>query len=105
MEQEPRTPRDRVEDLIRLLVPDWRPTPRQGLWAIRISIVLGLLIAIGYSYGITLWDWIKLLIVPAVIAGGGVWFNRQQRESELALAKQRAQDEALQAYLDHMSQL
>jgi hypothetical protein len=65
MEQEPKTPRERAKDLISLLVADWRPTPWQGLWAIRIGIVLGLLVAIGYYYGVTLWDWIKLLIVPA----------------------------------------
>jgi hypothetical protein len=41
-------------------VPEWRPTLRQVLWTIRIAIVLGVLIAIGHSYGITLWDWIKL---------------------------------------------
>ena len=55
-----KTPCERAENLIRLLVPDWRPTRQQGLWAIRIGIVLGFLVAIGYSYGITLWDWIKL---------------------------------------------
>jgi hypothetical protein len=100
-----KTPRERAEDLMRLLVPDWRPTPGQWLWAIRIGIVLGILVAIGYSYGVTLWDWIKLLIVPAVIAGGGLWFNRQQRERELEIAEHRTQDEGLQAYLDVMSQL
>jgi len=73
-------------------------------------------ILIGYRYDITLWDWIKLLIVSAVIAGGGLWFNRQQRERELETARQqrereveiaerRTQDEALQAYLDQMGQL
>jgi hypothetical protein len=46
---------------------------------------------------------VKLLIVPAVIAAGGVWFNRQQRERERAIAEHRTQDEALQAYLDQMS--
>jgi len=75
------------------------------LWAIRLGIVLSLLVAIGYSYGITLWDWIKLLIVPVVIAGGGLWFNTQLRVRELHIANERAQDEALQAYLDQMSQL
>jgi len=33
------------------------------------------------------------------------WFNRQQRERELEIAERRTQDEALQAYLDVMSQL
>jgi hypothetical protein len=75
-----KTLRERAEDLISLLVPDWRPTPRQSLWIIRIGVVLGLLFAIGYTYGVTLWDWIKLLIAPAVIAAGGLWFNAQQRD-------------------------
>jgi hypothetical protein len=115
-----KTPRERAEDLIRLLVPDWRPTPRQGLWAFRIVlaivVVLGLLTLVGQPFGITLWDWLKLLVVPAVIAGGGLWFNRQQRERELAfaneqrerevgIAEHRTQDEALQAYLDQMSDM
>lgn len=111
MDQEPKTPRERAEDLISLLVPDWRPTPQQVLWAIRIGIVLSLLFAVGYAYGISLWDWIKLLIVPAAIAGAGLWFNQQQQERQreddrrqnergLEIEKQRAQDEALQTYLD-----
>jgi len=84
------------------------------LWAIRLGIVLSLLVAIGYSYGITLWDWIKLPVVPAAIAAAGLWFNRQQQERQRAddwrqqeraldIADQRAQDDALQAYLDQMS--
>jgi len=104
-----KTPRERAEDLIRLLVPDWRPTAWQGLWAIRIVLAivvgLGLLTVVGQSFGITLWDWLKLLVVPAVIAAGGLWFNRQQRERELEIAERRAKDEALQAYLDQMSDM
>jgi hypothetical protein len=111
-----KTPRERAAELIILLVPTWRPTPWQGLWAIRIGIVLGLLVAIGYSYSVTLWDWIKLLIVPAAIAGAGLWFTQQQRARELQIADQRAQtdqeiadqrrqDDTLQAYIDGMSQL
>ena len=51
-----------------------------------------------------------------MIAGGGLWFNRQQRERELAIASEqrerdvdiaerRTQDEALQAYFDQMSDM
>src|SRR5215203_4380849 len=119
VEQE-KTPRERAEDLMRLLVPDWRPTARQSLWAIRIVLAivvgLGLLTVVGQPFGITLWDWLKLLVVPAVIAGGGLWFNRQQRERELDLARQqreqelviaerRTQDEALHTYLDQISDM
>lgn len=109
MDQE-KNPQERALELVRWLVPDWRPNSQQILWIIRIAIVLSLLVAIGYSYGITLWDWIKLLVVPAAIAAGGLWFNRQQQERQrednqqqqergLEIENQRAQDEALQAYL------
>jgi uncharacterized protein YjbI with pentapeptide repeats len=53
----------------------------------------------------SLWGWLKLLVVPAVIAGGGLWFNAQQRDREQRTANERAQDEALQAYLDQMSSM
>jgi hypothetical protein len=83
----------------------WRPTRGQVLWICGVVAALIVAILIGYRYGITLWDWIKLLIVPAVIAGGGLWFNAQQRERDQQIASDRAQDEALQAYLDQMSDM
>src|SRR5829696_3318596 len=97
--------------------PRWRPTRRQLLWAGVAVAVLTIAIVIGYRYGITLWDWIKLLIVPAVLAIGAAWFNWAQRtrereaearsererevteearrERELEVEEQRAQDAAL----------
>jgi uncharacterized protein YjbI with pentapeptide repeats len=83
----------------------WWPTRRRLLWICGVVAALVVSILIGYRYGITLWDWIKLLVVPAVIAAAGLWFNAQQREREQQIANERAQDEALQAYLDGMSQL
>jgi uncharacterized protein YjbI with pentapeptide repeats len=53
----------------------------------------------------TLWDWLQLLIIPTVLAGGTIWFNRRQQQRDQQRAEQRAQDDALQAYLDQMSQL
>lgn len=78
----------------------------------------------------TLWDWLKLagvLAVPVVVTVGGFWLNRQQRrrelesqevqrsreqraerqrhERELEIVAQRAQDAALQAYIDQMGLL
>ena len=66
--------------------------------------------------GKTLWDWLQLLIVPVVLSLITVVFawqqeQRQQQienqraEAERELAVQRAQDEALQSYLDQMSTL
>jgi uncharacterized protein YjbI with pentapeptide repeats len=115
MQQQPKSPRERAVDLMSLLL-GWRPTPQQGVWGLRLAVVLVVLVAIGRAYDITLLDWLKLLIVPAVIAGGGIWFNRQQRERELRIAQEqreqdakiaesRTQDETLQAYLDQMSDM
>jgi hypothetical protein len=66
--------------------------------------------------GMTVRDWLQLLVVPLALVVIGFWFTmqqdaRQQRietqraEAERELAEQRAQDEALQAYLDQMSTL
>jgi uncharacterized protein YjbI with pentapeptide repeats len=66
--------------------------------------------------GKTVWDLLQLLIVPLALAALGFWFTMQQdiRQQQLEdqraaaereLAEQRAQDEALQAYLDQMSHL
>jgi cell division protein FtsB len=66
--------------------------------------------------GMTVRDWLQLLIVPLALVVISFLFTaqqdqRQQRteaqraKAERELAEQRAQDEALQAYLDQMSQL
>ena len=110
-----KTPRDRAEDLISLLL-GWRPTPQHGVWVLTLAVVLVVLVAIGHAYNVTLLNWLKLLIVPAVIAGVGIWFNHQQRERELGIAREqreqdikiaeiRTNDEALQAYFDQMGRL
>src|SRR5918994_4252074 len=65
--------------------------------------------------GMTVRDWLPIvgaLLVPVVIALG-IWaitwqldkLENQRAEAERELAEQQAQDEALQAYLDQMSQL
>ena len=64
----------------------------------------------------TLWDWLDLLIVPAVLAIGGYLFTRsesrrtqqtaeKERTLDREIADERRQDDMLQAYLDGMSQL
>jgi uncharacterized protein YjbI with pentapeptide repeats len=92
----------------------WPPTRRQLLWAGGIAALAFLIVVIcGYILGWkwtglpkrTLWDWLDLLIVPAVLAIGGLLFSSAQNRATQAAAEQRAQDEALQAYLDRMGQL
>jgi hypothetical protein len=66
--------------------------------------------------GMTVRDWLQLLIVPFALVVIGFLFTMQQdarlqaiedqrAERERELEEQRAQDEALQAYLDQMSTL
>jgi uncharacterized protein YjbI with pentapeptide repeats len=66
--------------------------------------------------GMTVRDWLDLLVVPLALVVISFLFTMQQdqrqqqtenqrAEAERELAEQRAQDEALQAYLDQMSQL
>jgi hypothetical protein len=96
--------------------PRWRIIGRRVLWAVLLTggIVLALAFVYsvygGYRYGWkwtgivkggsfsrrTLWDWLELLFIPAVLTGGGLWFNAQQREREQRIANERAQQEALQ---------
>jgi uncharacterized protein YjbI with pentapeptide repeats len=65
---------------------------------------------------VTLWSWLGLLIVPLTLAVGSIGFSyaQQQRdgrieaeryENELRIQERRAQDAALQSYLDKMSTL
>lgn len=53
----------------------------------------------------TLWDWMELLIIPAVLAGGAILLNRSERNTEREIATDRQQEAALQTYFDRMSEL
>jgi uncharacterized protein YjbI with pentapeptide repeats len=55
--------------------------------------------------GKTLWDLAELLIIPAVLALGALWFNKQTREAEQELAEERRREDTLQVYLDTMTEL
>src|SRR5215218_1662421 len=86
---------------IRELVPDWRSAREQVLWMIRIVIVLiillGVLTLIGRLYSIPILKLVQLLVttsIPVVLAVVG---NRY--------TQQRTEDDVLQAYLDHMTEL
>ena len=64
----------------------------------------------------TLWDWLQLLIIPFVIAAGGLWFSAQQHQADLQIANDQhqtdlqiandqQQETILKTYLDDMSDL
>jgi uncharacterized protein YjbI with pentapeptide repeats len=86
--------------------------------ALIVAIILTYIFNINVSglHGKTLWDWLQLLIIPAVLAVGGYLFNytmsknernaadrRNQTEREIAQDNQR--ETALQEYIDKMSEL
>src|SRR5213592_265877 len=66
-------------------------------------LVIALLVVIALAYifnvnvpglrGKTLWDWLQLLIIPAVLAGGGLWFNQMQKNREQQAIEQQAKTE------------
>jgi uncharacterized protein YjbI with pentapeptide repeats len=100
-------------------------------------LVIALLVVIALAYifnlsipglrGKTLWDWLQLLIIPAVLAIGGYLFNFTTSRNERLATEQRVQierkaaakrdrtervialdnqnEEALQSYIDKMSEL
>lgn len=53
----------------------------------------------------TLWDWLNLLIVPLVLAGGGILYNRSEKQNEQKRNDENLQENALAAYLDRISDL
>ena len=67
----------------------------------------------------SLWDWLQLLgvlAIPAVVGLGAAWYtgqqdkacdaaNKQQHETELQIATDNQRENALQAYIDKMSDL
>jgi uncharacterized protein YjbI with pentapeptide repeats len=84
---------------------------------LRNRIILGVglvtaiaIIAVGYlpkanSFsgfkGKTLWDWLSLLVVPASLAGLGALLQMKEQQ----IAEDNRQEEALQHYLDRVSNL
>jgi len=95
------------------LVPDLRPGQAQVQGAIRIAvvvvaallIVLLVLYLIGRRFDITLFALLKVLAVPITVGVAVPWLNWLQKRREVEVENQRAQDAALHAYLDQMSQL
>jgi uncharacterized protein YjbI with pentapeptide repeats len=65
-----------------------------------------------FSSGKTLWDWLNTLIIPASLAVLGLLFQRQQQQQsekqaklEKEIANINLHEEALQSYLDRLSDL
>ena len=57
----------------------------------------------GFQRGKTLYDWLQLAIIPAVLVVGGFLLNNTISRTEREIASDRQREEALQAYIDKMS--
>jgi uncharacterized protein YjbI with pentapeptide repeats len=55
--------------------------------------------------GKTLWEWMQLLVIPLILAGGAIFFNQQVGQHEQEIATDRNHEAALQSYLDKMTEL
>ena len=55
--------------------------------------------------GVTVRNWLEILIVPMVLVGIGLVFEMRQNARQQQIEEQRAQDAALQSYFDQMSTL
>lgn len=72
------------------------------LAAISVGLVVAEAIVYGTGFpGKTLWDWLGLLIVPAALAFAGYVIQRSERDR----TDDQLKEQALQTYLDHMSEL
>jgi hypothetical protein len=58
-----------------------------------------------YHRAKTLWDWLKLMIVPVVLASAALMFNWLHNKTDRDIARDQQQEEALGTYLKHMSEL
>jgi preprotein translocase subunit SecE len=102
-----------VRDLVTRLRLDRWITRQQVLRAIKIALVvvavllgaLLILYVISFLSGRTVWKLLDLLAVPITIGAAVPLLNWLQKKRELDVEHQRAQDEALQAYLGSMSEL
>ncbi|HEU0004077.1 MAG TPA: pentapeptide repeat-containing protein [Ktedonobacteraceae bacterium] len=78
-----------------------------SLLALPVVIVIGYFLHWSWT-GLsqkTLWDWLQLLIIPAVLALGGSLFNFTTSRTERDIAVDNQQEALLQAYIDKMSEL
>jgi hypothetical protein len=82
------------------------------IWAIRISVIVAVLLSvllvlylIHLWSGKSVWAVLEVLAVPITVGAAVPFLNWLQKKRELEVEDQRAQDEALQAYLNQMSQL
>ena len=97
------------------VVTTHRVVPTWMLWVALITLLIAAGIVSGHTIldpkevsgfkNKTIWAWLNLVGVSSAIIIVGWIVTRKQRDRDEAIALEKAQDEALQAYLDQMSNL
>jgi uncharacterized protein YjbI with pentapeptide repeats len=95
------------------VVATHRVVPTWVLWMALAIVFVSLVLWAGYTVWLeysgferkTAWQWLDLIGISSAIALVGWIVARKQRERDVALALEQAQNEALRAYLDQMSNL
>jgi len=94
----------------------------KAIFWIAVTVGVILLAIIGYRYaftgfgefvdssgniqrGKTLWDWMDLLLIPLLLALAAYYFTKTQRDKDIEISTSGRQEEALQMYLDKMTEL
>lgn len=107
------------------IVPSWFAVLAAFLGAV-VGVIAARLGSFGFA-GKTVWDYLDVFLVPVAVAAATAWLTleqnkrqhrdeaaqqesqrlseKAQRDREFEVADRRAQDEALQAYLDQMGEL
>jgi Pentapeptide repeats (8 copies) len=125
-----KSPRELAEDLVNLLVPDWRPTREQVVWTVRIILAFVFLQALFFLAGSWLWEVLVHYVDPrkpsdrkdvvnvfvligagvigfltATAAVGNLYISRRNLQQQRIIEEQRFQDDALQTYYTQLGDL
>ena len=96
----------------------WRQVKQHLVTILVIAAILAVAIAliiVGYRFdwtgfngnnksSKTLWDWLQLIFIPAVLTLGAIWYTARQNH-DLQITRDNQRETMLQTYLDKMSEL
>lgn len=78
------------------------------LFFIIVSSLLSIVVIWGGGWGLkvkTLWDWLQLLIIPAVLALGAWWLKREESKLEKRMALEVERKNLIATYFDRLQEL
>jgi uncharacterized protein YjbI with pentapeptide repeats len=88
----------------------WRN--RNLLWAVMVIFAVWILIFVSIivddirgQQEVGFWEWVGVLIIPVVLSAGAALLTNAQTQREVTATHLQAQDEALQQYLDQVTNL